>query len=98
MKGHSSIGAALLLVAVFLLSSSCAQVQPHFSVPKMTLSDPSFIPTMEAYTASTVSAGNRVDFLLNGNQIFPAQLAASPKSWLTPAPCGHAVDGRGIFR
>ena len=76
MKGHSFIGAALLLVAVFLLSSSCAQVQPHFSVPKMTLSDPSFIPTMEAYTASTVSAGNRVDFLLNGNQIFPAQLAA----------------------
>lgn len=77
VRAHSSIiGGVLLPFAVFLTSSSCAKVQPHFTVPKMTVSHPSFIPTMEAYTASTVSAGNRVDFLLNGNQIFPAQLAA----------------------
>ncbi len=77
MRVHSSvIGALLLLVAVFFLTVSCAKVQPHFTVPNMTVSDPSFVPTMEAYTASTVSAGNRVEFLLNGDQIFPAQLAA----------------------
>jgi cardiolipin synthase len=73
---RSIIGATPLFVAVFLLTASCAKVQPHFTVPKMTVSDPSFIPTMEAYTASTVSRGNRVDFLLNGQKIFPAQLAA----------------------
>ena len=77
MKIHSSaIGVLLLLVSVFFLSSACGKVQPHFTVPVMTVSDPAFIPTMEAYTASTVSAGNRVDFLLNGQKIFPAQLAA----------------------
>ena len=31
---------------------------------------------MEAYTNATVSAGNRVELLLNGDQIFPAQLEA----------------------
>lgn len=77
MRVNSSlIGALLVLAAAFLTFSSCAKVQPHLSVPKLTLTDPSFIPTMEAYTAATVSVGNRVDFLLNGNQIFPAQLAA----------------------
>jgi cardiolipin synthase len=70
------IGALLLLIALFFLSVSCAKVQSHFIVPNMRVSDPSFVPTMEAYTASTVSAGNRVEFLLNGDQIFPAQLAA----------------------
>jgi len=77
MKIHSSaFGALVLLIAVFFLSSACGKVQPHFTVPVMSVSDPSFIPTMEAYTASTVSTGNRVDFLLNGQKIFPAQLAA----------------------
>jgi cardiolipin synthase len=72
----SARGALVLLIAVLFLSAACAKVQPHFMVPTMTVSHPSFIPTMEAYTASTVSTGNRVDFLLNGDRIFPAQLAA----------------------
>jgi len=33
-------------------------------------------PDFEAYTASPIRWGNRVDLLLNGEQIFPAQLEA----------------------
>ena len=33
-------------------------------------------PTMEAYTAAPVRWANRVEILLNGEQIFPAQIAA----------------------
>jgi cardiolipin synthase len=37
--------------------------------------EPSFLQTLEAYT-STAHGGNTVDVLLNGDQIFPAALAA----------------------
>lgn len=40
-----------------------------------TAEDPSFLPTIEAYT-STAHGGNSATLLLNGDQIFPAQLAA----------------------
>jgi cardiolipin synthase len=40
------------------------------------MADPSFGPTIEAYTQTRVAGGNTVDLLLNGDQIFPAQLEA----------------------
>lgn len=42
----------------------------------MAIENASFAPTLEAYTAAPVRWGNRVDILLNGEQIFPAQLTA----------------------
>lgn len=39
------------------------------------MADPSFLPTIEAYT-STAIAGNTVALLLNGDEIFPALLTA----------------------
>lgn len=68
-----------LLLAVTLLgvaSSACARVQSHFTLPDLTIADPSFGPTIEAYTATRVTGGNTVDLLLNGDQIFPAILDA----------------------
>src|SRR5689334_4058630 len=44
--------------------------------PQVEIEDPSFAPTMEAYTAAPVRWANRVDLLLNGEQIFPAQIDA----------------------
>jgi cardiolipin synthase len=58
-----------------LAPAACARVQSHFVLPQMAVADPSFRPTMEAYT-STALGGNTVDLLLNGDQIFPAALDA----------------------
>ena len=71
-------GRVVLFVGVTLLGSmtaSCARVQPHLTLPELAIADPAFLPTMEAYT-STALGGNTVDVLLNGDQIFPAALAA----------------------
>ena len=68
----------MLFVGVTLLGSmtaSCARVQSHLTLPELAIADPAFLPTMEAYT-STALGGNTVDVLLNGDQIFPAALAA----------------------
>jgi cardiolipin synthase A/B len=52
------------------------QSAAHFALPQLAVADPAFIPTIEAYTVAPVGGGNTVDVLLNGDQIFPAQLAA----------------------
>src|SRR4030095_8949014 len=55
--------------------ASCARVQSHYALPKLAAADPSFLRTAEAYTSPAL-AGNAVDLLLNGDEIFPAALAA----------------------
>jgi cardiolipin synthase A/B len=69
----------LMLIGVTLLglaAAACARVPSHFALPQLAVADPAFIPTIEAYTVAPVGGGNAVDVLLNGDQIFPAQLAA----------------------
>ena len=65
------MGVALLC----LTAGSCARVQSHLALPDLAADDPSFLPTLEAYT-SAAHGGNAVRLLLNGDQIFPAQLEA----------------------
>ncbi len=68
-----------LLVITGALSAAligCARGPLPLVFPEVAIGDPSFAPTFEAYTASPVRWGNRVDLLLNGEQIFPAQLEA----------------------
>ena len=40
------------------------------------MGEPAFRSTLVAYTGNAVVSGNRVDLLLNGDQIFPAKIAA----------------------
>ena len=71
-------GRVVLLVGATLLgliTASCARVQSHYVLPQLAASDPSFLPTLEAYTSAALG-GNTVELLLNGDQIFPAALAA----------------------
>jgi len=78
MRGLTPTQKLVLLVGVTLLGlaqASCARVQSHYVLPKVAVSDPSFLPTLEAYT-STALGGNIVDLLLNGDEIFPAALGA----------------------
>src|SRR5919106_916077 len=68
-------GAWLFFVAVFA-SFGCATVTPHFSLPPLSLGEPSFFPTLEAYSVAPIVGGNSVEFLLNGEQIFPSMVEA----------------------
>ncbi len=68
-------GAAAAVLALALGLGGCtAGVRPHLSLPTLHLGEPSFFPTLEAYTSAPIVGGNRVDVLLNGEQIFPAML------------------------
>ncbi len=64
------------MVLVATLITACARVRPHLALPEVTLGEPSFFPTLESYAAAPIVGGNHVEILLNGEQTFPAQLAA----------------------
>jgi cardiolipin synthase A/B len=69
-------GLLLILVVLMVTAVSCVRSPMPIVFPQVTIDDPSFAPTMEAYTAAPVRWSNRVEILLNGEQIFPAQIAA----------------------
>jgi cardiolipin synthase len=81
---RSRLLAWVMLAAVLV---ACARVHPHVSLPTLALGEPSFFPTLEAYGSAPIVGGNTVDLLLNGEQTFPAQLAAirSAKKTITYA-------------
>ena len=66
------IAAALILSA----SAGCAHHDPVLHLPALQADDPAFSATLAAYTGSAVVSGNRVEILLNGDEIFPAKLRA----------------------
>ena len=74
MKDRS--GLLLILGVLTVTAVSCVRSPIPIVFPQVTIDDPSFAPTMEAYTAAPVRWSNRVEILLNGEQIFPAQVAA----------------------
>ena len=72
---------ALLVVAVLvtmgLLVMAAGPAPPSIErLPTLAVRDPTFVGTLEAHLGTPVVAGNRVDLLLNGDEIFPALLAA----------------------
>ncbi len=81
MAGRRPIGRALISGAALLVLSGtggCSYVQPHLKLPTpaLQINHPSFRSALVGYTGGAVVGGNKVDILLNGEQIFPAKLAA----------------------
>jgi cardiolipin synthase len=68
------IAAATALLVPIL--AGCGHHQPVLQLPALEMGHPSFAATVAAYTGSSVVGGNRVEVLLNGNEIFPAKLRA----------------------
>jgi cardiolipin synthase len=66
----------LAAAALTLALAGCAVVHRHDVLPDVTLGEPSFYPTLQAYAEAPIVGGNRVDVLLNGVEIFPAMLDA----------------------
>jgi cardiolipin synthase len=57
-----------------VLILSCAKVLPVYQIPEILVGEPSFFPTIEAYTDAPIVGGNRIDLLFNGDETFPAML------------------------
>ena len=68
--------ARIALGLALLAAAGCSRVTPHVAVPDLAVHDPSFVATIEAITGAPATAQNEVTLLLNGDEIFPAQLAA----------------------
>lgn len=72
MRHHWSAGRRALAAVLTAALAGCAGAQPPRVLPALVLGEPSFFPTIEAYAAAPIVGGNRVEVLLNGEQIFPA--------------------------
>jgi len=74
--GRARVALALLLTVM----NGCASVQPHLELPTLDIKQPAFAATLGGYTGTTVVGGNRVEILLNGEEIFPAKVAEIRKA------------------
>jgi cardiolipin synthase A/B len=59
-----------------LTLSACTLSRPHYISPDVSVGAPAFVRTLEAHTDALLVPGNRAQILLNGDEIFPAMLAA----------------------
>jgi cardiolipin synthase A/B len=68
-----------------ILILGCAKVLPVYKIPDILVGEPSFFPTIEAYTDAPIVGGNRIELLFNGDETFPAMLREirSAKSTIT---------------
>jgi cardiolipin synthase A/B len=64
-----------LVAALLVIIVGCSRVPPHLELPHLETKQPAFAATLGGYSGTPVVAGNRVDVLLNGEEIFPAKLA-----------------------
>jgi cardiolipin synthase len=64
------------IAAVLFIGAGCSSVPTVKEIPPVALGEPSFFPTIAAHTDAPILGGNRVELLLNGDEIFPAMLRA----------------------
>lgn len=83
MPGASSLlrmggltGCARVVLGVSVLLAGCTLSRPHYVSPDVHVGEPAFVRSIEAHTVSSLIEGNRAQLLLNGEEIFPAMLAA----------------------
>jgi cardiolipin synthase A/B len=65
-----------LTTTVCIALPACTLSRPHYVAPDVAVGEPAFTRAMEAHTLSGQVGGNRAELLVNGEQIFPAMLAA----------------------
>jgi cardiolipin synthase len=65
-----------LLLLVVLVAMGCTHPTARYVIPEVAIGEPSFARAVEGHTLSPLVSGNRVRLLLNGDEIFPAMLAA----------------------
>ena len=74
---RQSLQLIAVATAVCLASGmGCARREPVLHLPALQVGEPGFASTLAAYAGTSVVSGNRVELLLNGDEIFPAKLKA----------------------
>jgi cardiolipin synthase len=63
-----------LALTIVVSGAGCAHQEPVLTLPSLEVGNPTFASTLSAYAGTTVVSGNRVEILLNGDEIFPAKL------------------------
>ena len=71
-----SIWRQLAAAALCLPLAACTLSRPHYVSPDVSVGEPAFVRALEAHTDAPLVPGNRAQVLLNGDEIFPAMLAA----------------------
>jgi cardiolipin synthase A/B len=74
--GVRRTGTTLAAAALGLVLSAFTLSRPHYVAPDVSVGESAFIRPVEAHTLSGLVEGNRAELLLNGDEIFPAMLAA----------------------
>src|SRR5690349_5650959 len=72
IRGFAGVAAAALSLAW----SGCTLSRPDYVAPDIAIGASAFVRAIEAHTLSDPIGGNRAEVLLNGDEIFPAMLAA----------------------
>jgi cardiolipin synthase A/B len=70
------LAVAAVSAAALLVAAVGPQPPTVERIPAIAVADPAFAATLQAHLGAPVVAGNRADLLLNGDEIFPAKLAA----------------------
>jgi cardiolipin synthase len=70
----SRLTATVVAVVSLTVAAGCVRVPRHVALPSISLGEPSFFPTLEAYAGAPIVGGNAVEVLLNGEHIFPSVL------------------------
>ena len=65
-----------LALGLLLAGGGCAHHDQVLKLPALQVDHPTFAATVAAYTGAAILPGNRVEILLNGDEIFPAKLRA----------------------
>ena len=96
---NATIGAyAALLLVVAMAAGACSTVPVHRTLPPMNLGEPAFFPTLEAHAQAPIVGGNRLTVLLNGEQIYPAILAAIRQARSTITYAQYSYEDGPIAR
>jgi len=66
----------LAALALCIVLPGCTLSRPQYAAPDVQVGESAFVRAMEAHTMSGLVDGNRAEVLVNGEQIFPAMLAA----------------------
>lgn len=64
----------VLILLACCLSVACAATPPRLTLPALSINDPSFLTSMEAFSGAPIVGENKVEILLNGEETFPALL------------------------
>ncbi len=60
--------------SLIFMQAACGKVRPVTEMPEIRVGESAFFPTIVAHTDAPIIGGNRIDILLNGDEVFPAML------------------------